>query len=341
MTRRFRAVPCLAVLLAAACGDSRPVLHVFNWADYFAPDTLETFERETGARVVLDTYGSGQDLVTRLQAGGGAYDVCFPSDEVLPALIGKGLLRRIDHARIPNKRNLRKDRLGLPADPENAFSIPYFSGTTGIAWNRDKLSRAPASWNDLWDPAHAGRVSILDDAREALGAALRADGAGVNETDPGKLRRARDRLLALKPNLHSCDSSPREKLVAGDLWIAQCFSGDAVQAMEGAPIDYVVPREGGTLWVDSMAIPASARNVALAHRFIDYILRADVAAKLAEAVGYGSPNEAAVPLMSERVRGNPIVLPPADVLSRCELLGRLGDAEKKLIDDLWTEVKLR
>jgi spermidine/putrescine-binding protein len=334
-----------ALLVAAAlagCSRASETLHVFNWDDYFAPDTLSRFEREAGCRVTLDTYESGQDLLAKLVAGGEGYDVCFPSDEILPALLDKGLLLELDLGRIPNAKHLSPERLGLPFDPTNAYTLPYFWGTTGIAYNREKVNSAPASWNDLWNEAHGRRVSILDDAREAIGAALRADGRSANEADPAALRQAQERLLRQKPLLLGYDSAPKERLISGEVWIAQCFSGDAIQARSaGAAIDYVVPREGASLWIDSMAIPKGARRADLAHRFIDYLLRPDVSAAIADHVGYANPNDAARALTRKEILEDPIVYPPPAVLERCEWLRPLPPAEKQRVEDLWAEVKLR
>jgi spermidine/putrescine-binding protein len=337
--------PSLIILFAAlvfsACSGKTEELHVFNWDDYFAPDTLSTFEEEVGCRVTYDKYASDQDLMAKLLAGGSGYDVCFPSDEMVPALIEKGLLEPLDLTKLNNWGNVAPDRLGLGFDKDNRYTLPYLWGTTGIAYNLDKVTPPPSSWKDLWNAAWRGRVSILDDAREALGAALRAIGKSVNESDVGLLQAAREKLVELKPRLLGFDSAPKEKLIAGDVWIAQCFSGDAIQARNaGARIGYVIPAEGGTLWIDNMAIPKGASNPDLAHRFIDYLLRAEVSARIAGAVGYASANAASREFTNQEVLEDPIAYPPPEELRRCEVLRPLAAELKVRIEDLWAEVKL-
>jgi spermidine/putrescine transport system substrate-binding protein len=331
----------LLLLFLAGCSDNRPELHVFNWADYFAPDTVKNFEKEAGCRVVLDYFESAESLRARLDGGRSGFDVVFPSDEVMRAFIAKGLIEKIDPAKLPNLKNVAAKFRGLDYDPKNEYSVPYMWGTTGIAYNKSKVSPAPDSWAALWDEKVAGHVTILDDPREAFAAAMWAEGNSPFSPGEDAIEKAKKKLITAK--VKAFDGQPKTRLIKGEAWIAQCYSGDALQAAaeksRAADIGYVIPKEGGTIWVDSLCIPKGAPNRELAHKFIDYILRPDVSAAISNAVGYANPNEAALKLASKEALEDPVANPPAEELKRCSLLKELEPGIKKKLDDAWAQVK--
>jgi spermidine/putrescine transport system substrate-binding protein len=333
----------LLFALAAGCSPSKPELHVFNWADYFAQDTLKNFEKEFDCKVVPDYFESAETLRARLDGGKSGFDVVFPSDEVMRTFIAKGLLEKLDPAKLPNVKNLSPKFLGLDYDPKNEYSVPYMWGTTGIAYNKAKVSPAPDSWTALWDPKHAGNVSILEDAREAFAAAIWADGGSVHPLTAPAIEKARAKLIAAKVKAY--DGQPKDRLIKGEVWIAQCYSGDAIQAANDmakaktGEIGYVIPKEGGTIWVDNICIPKGAPNKDLAHKFIDYLLRPDVSAAIAGEVSYADPNEAAQKLIKKDVLDNRAANPTEADLKRCSLFKELDPATKKTLDDAWAQVK--
>jgi len=334
----------LAFLLGIlGCSPSKPELHVFNWADYFAPDTIKNFEKEFGCRVVVDYFESAESLRSRLDVERSGFDVAFPSDEVMRAFIAKGLLEKLDPAKLPNFKNIGPKFRGLDFDPKNEYSVPYMWGTTGLAYNKSKVTPAPESWSALWDPKYAGNVTILDDAREAFAAAAWAEGGSPHALTPDSIAKAAKKLGAAK--LRAYDGQPKLKLIKGEAWIAQCYSGDALQAASAdakeraGEIGYVIPKEGGTLWVDNVCIPKGAPNKDLAHKFIDYLLRGDVSAAISNEVQYANPNEAAQKLISKEVLENRAANPTEDDLKRCSLLKELAPETKKLLDDAWARVK--
>jgi spermidine/putrescine transport system substrate-binding protein len=334
----------LVLLLGlTGCSPSKPELHVFNWADYFGPDTLKNFEKEFDCRVVPDYFESAETLRARLDGGRSGFDVVFPSDEVMRVFIAKGLLEKLDHGKIPNVKNLSPKFRGLDYDPKNEYSVPYMWGTTGIAYNKSKVNPAPDSWTVLWDPKYAGNVTILDDAREAFAAAIWADGGSPFTLGVDSIEKARKKLASAK--VKAFDGQPKDRLIKGEAWIAQCYSGDALQAA-GAPakvrsgdIGYVIPKEGGTIWVDNICIPKGAPNQALAHKFIDYLLRADVSAAISNEVSYANPNEAAQKLISKEILENRAANPTEDELKRCSLFKEIDPEIKKKLDDAWAQVK--
>jgi spermidine/putrescine-binding protein len=337
----MRILSLAAALLVAAGGDPAPELHVFNWADYFAADTISGFEKEFRCKVTLDYIESSETLRAKLQGGRSGYDVVFPSDEVMPGFIAAGLLEKIDAAKVPNLKNLAARFRGLPYDPRNEYSIPYMWGTTGIAYNKKHVSPPPDSWAALWDPKYAGRATLLDDAREAFAAALWLEGGDPERPTAEGIEKAKQRLIRGRPLAY--DSSPKQRLIRGEAWISQCFNGDALQAAEAeersADVGYVIPKEGGTQWVDNMAIAKGAPNPDLAHAFLDYLLRPDVSAAISNEVFFANPNEAAWKHIKKEVLENRFANPSEEDLKRCSLLGDLSPELKKKLDDAWAEVK--
>ena len=333
----------LSVLVLAGCSPAKPELHVFNWTDYFAADTVKNFEKEFDCRVVLDYFESAETLRAKLEGGRSGFDVVFPSDEVMRAFVAKGLIDRIDLAKVPNIKNIAARFRGLDYDPKNEYSVPYMWGTTGIAYNKKKVSPAPDSWAALWDPKVADHVTILDDPREAFAAAIWVDGGPGLAPTEAALETARKRLIDAR--VKAFDGQPKLRLIKGEAWIAQCYSGDALQAASAkerdGDIGYVIPKEGGTIWVDNICVAKGAPNRELAHKFIDYLLRPDVSAAISDDVQYANPNEAAQSRIKKEVLENRVANPSEEELKRCAIFKELSPEMKKKLDDAWAQVKGR
>jgi spermidine/putrescine-binding protein len=333
----------LALLFLAGCSPAKPELHVFNWADYFGPDTVKNFEKEFGCSVVLDFFESSEKLRAKLEGGHSGFDVVFPSNEVMRTMVAKGLIEKIDLGKLPNFTNISAKFRGLDYDPKNEFSVPYMWGTTGIAYNKSKVSAPPDSWAALWEPKYAGHVTILDDPREAFAAAIWVEGGPALAPTTEAIEKARQKLVAAK--IKAFDGQPKLRLIKGEAWLAHCYSGDALQAAaakeRSGDIGYVIPKEGGTIWVDNLCIPKDAPNRELAHKFIDYLLRPDVSAAIANEVAYANPNEAAQKLIKKEVLEDRVANPSEEELRRCSLLKELAPEVKKKLDDAWAQVKGR
>jgi len=316
-------------------------VNIYIWTNYLPQEVVAGFEERTGIKVNVDTYDSNEAILEKLQSGVADYDLVVPSDYMMKTLIPEGLVRTLDHARLPNFKNLDPRFLDQQYDPKNAHSFPYLWGTTGIGYDRQKVKEPIDSWHALFDERHAGRILMLDDPREAFGAALRLMGKSINERDPATLRKAAGMLKAQKRLVRTYNSSDFANLLAaGDVDVAQGYNGEMAEAVANAPgrLAYVIPKEGGTLWIDNVAIPKGARNVDAAYAFLDYILEPETAAKIVNGVHYAGANQAALPLVAQQIRQNPSIYPPKEVLDRCELIEELGETTP-LIDELWTEVK--
>jgi spermidine/putrescine transport system permease protein len=339
----------LAVVLAlggfaasgAAGGEaSRRELSVYIWSNYLTDDMVREFEERYGVRVHVELYDSNEALLAKLQTGVTSYDVVVPSDYMVGILARAGLLEEIDTRALTNFGNVAPRFVGLPFDPENRYSVPYGWGTSGIGYRRDLVGRDLDSWDDLWDPALADRVGMLNDMRENFGAALKRGGRSLNETDPAEIARAAGALARQKPLVRTYDSDTFDgNLLSGEVWATQAFSGQVARAIRDNPnVGYAVPKEGCTIFVDNMCIPRNAPNRDLALLFFDYVLEGRVAAQFVESTGYATPNRAAAEFLAPEWRDNPAVFPPDSVLDRCEFMEDLGPTTE-IYDRYWTEIK--
>lgn len=318
---------------SAELGPLEKELNIYNWSDYVGPELIPAFEKEFGVKVTYDTYESSEEMVAKLQAGVTGYDLVVPPTYAVTVLRATNLLAPLSVKYLPNVTNVAPLFRGLPHDRENAFTVPWQWGMTGIAWRKDLVAAAPDGWDVFLGQASRGKMTMLDDIRDVLGAFLRYRGHSINSIDPKELEAARQDAVAAKKNLKAYLSAPvKAQLIAGDVWLAQMWNGDAAQARREQPaLGWVLPKEGSTLWIDSLAVPASAPHPRAAHEFINYILRPEVGAQISDFTGYGSPNQAAT--LKE-----PVPYPSQNELARLEIQEDLGRASS-LWDEIWTQIK--
>jgi spermidine/putrescine-binding protein len=322
----------------AAGGDLGPIereLHIYNWSDYIADDTVAGFEREFGVRVTYDTYESNEEMIAKLVAGATGYDIIVPTGYVVPVLLATGLIAPLTRKYLTNEGNLSPIFRHLPTDPDDAYTVPWQWGTSGIAYRTDKVATPVTSWAIFAQPGLSGKMTMMDDAREVIGAMLRYRGHSLNSVDPRELAQAKRDAIAAKPQLKAYLSAPvKGQLVSGDVWLAQLWNGDTNQAQVEQPaIAYVIPEEGCSIWADSLCMPASARHRRAAHEWMNYTLRPEVGAAISRATGYGSPNVAATRLLE-----HPVAYPTQAELRRLEFPVDLGEGTA-VWDLIWTEIK--
>jgi spermidine/putrescine transport system substrate-binding protein len=322
-------------------GPEEKALNFYNWGDYVAKSTIPDFEKQTGIKVTQDFYGSNEELLAKLQAGGTGYDVIVPSDYMISIMIKSEILEPLDMSKIPNFKNVGDNYKGLPYDPTNRYSVPYQWGTTGILYNKKELGRLEPSWDPMWDPANKGKIGMLNDERETPGAALYRLGYSVNTTDKEKLDEAEAELKKQKPLLRGYFDSTqnRPSVVNGDLLLGHVFSGDAFLARElGEDLDYIIPEPAATRWTDNMAIPVGAEHPENAHEFINYILGAKTGAELSNYTYYNTPNEAALPMIDNALKKLPgYQVGPSD-FERLQIIEDVGAATREY-STLFTSVK--
>lgn len=349
---RLVAVLAVTALLAAACGgDDAPTaatecqpgqtdgdLLLYNWTDYVDPELVPAFEAEYGVEVVEDFYTSNEELLARVSAGGTGYDVVVPSDYAVRIMIEEGSLLQLQHAALPNLANLRLDFSDPAYDPGNTHSVPFLWGTTGLGVNVGLLGDVEPSWALVFDPEVAGalpgRISLLDDPRETLGAALHYLGLDPNTTDEDDLQQASDLVAQARGWTAAYDSGTyQDLLVSGEVVVAHGYSGNFLEAFDGLEgFAYLVPAEGATVWTDAMAVLADAPHPCTAHTFIDFVLRAERGAALSEYIYYPSPNAAAEALIDPEVLDDPAVYPTAETQARLQFLEDTGDFETRYTD---------
>lgn len=330
---------CLAAL-CAGCQPARPVLRLYNWADYIKPDLLSRFEEETGCRIVVDTFDSNEAMLAKLKQHRTRYDLVFPSDYFLSTMKEQGMLQPIQRRRVPNLKHLDPDHLKMLTDPACSDSVPYMVSSTGLAYRQSRLADAKPSWSMLDRPEIKGQVSLLDDPRETVGAALKMLGYSLNTTREAELAAARDVILRWKKNGARFDNEGyRSGLTTGGLAMAHGYSGDLLQAAaENEDIVYVEPAEGVAMAYDLIVIPRNARQVELAHRFINFLHDPEVAAENTAYILYLCPNKASYDLLGPDVKANPAVFPPPGIRARSEVIRNLGP-DNATYDRLWDQIK--
>lgn len=310
-------------------------LSIYNWSDYIAQETIPNFEKEFGVKVTYEQYESNEEMLAHLESRQAGYDIIVPSGYVVPVLLAKGLIAPINQSSLTNWTNVAPIFLDPPFDPENAHTVPWQWGTTGLAYRTDKINPAPDSWAAFLDPKLKGRMTQMDDEREVIGAWLHYRGHSLNSTKPGDLAAAKADAISARANLKGYISAPvKEQLISGEVWLAQLWNGDTAQARAKQPnLDYRLPGEGGTIWTDNLALTSSAQHKRAAHEFMNYVLRPEVGAAISNFTGYGTPNQGAMEEMA-----NPVPFPTADEMKRLEYQKDLG-AAAALWDQIWSEIK--
>ena len=339
MKKWFSLVLCLA-LLCPALALAQETINVYNWGDYIDVEVLDQFEQETGIKVIYETFETNEDMYAKIAMGGSSYDVIFPSDYMIERMIQEGLVQKINWENIPNVANIDQRFLHEDYDPEAAYSVPYTWGTMGILYNKEMVEEAPNSWDTLMDETYTMDMLMLNSPRDTLAIALVMAGHDLNSVDPADLEDAKNLLIEQKPMvLAYVVDEVKDKMIGGEAAVALVWSGDATFCMsETDELDYVVPQEGSNIFYDSICIPANAKNVSGAAKFIDFMCRADIAAKNYEYVGYAIPNQAAIELLGEEeYNASPVNNPPQEVLDKCEVFRYLGE-DTKLYDQIWTEI---
>ena len=326
--------------LAGCSRDRRPRLNVYNWSSYIAPQTIPAFEAEYGVRVRYATYESNEEMLAKVLTGNSGWDVVFPTHTRLLAMREYGLLEPLRHDWLPGLHFLAPQFREPVWDPELQSGVPYLWNGTGIVFNRS-VTPAPARWADLWETRLKGRLTMLDDAEDMLGACLKKLRLSVSATDPAELRRAEAEAIAQKPLVRAyLNAEVRDQLVAGDVLAAQLWSTTAQQAIDAAPaLAFAYPQEGFPLYCDCAVILKESHRSRLAHQFLDFLLRPEISAAIVEATKTATANLAAQTILPAAVRSNPVLYPPPDILERAEWPRPVPAAAQRLRDRIWTEIK--
>jgi spermidine/putrescine transport system substrate-binding protein len=316
-------------------------LNLYNWDTYIGETTLADFKEATGIDVKMDLYADNDELFAKLKEGNPGYDVIVPTNDYLERMILAGMVMQLDHSKIPNMANIDEPFKDATFDPGRKHSVPYMWGTLGIGYRKSKVEGTVDSWKFvLDDPRYAGRISLLGDAQNVLGVALKYLGYSYNSVKPEELKKAEELLIANKKNVKVyADDNGQDLLASGEVDLAQEWNGDIIQVMaDDKDLAYVVPTEGSLLWQDTLAIPKGAPHPENAHAFINYVLDGEAGAKIAETIQYATANAAAKKLMSKEYLENPAIFPPPEVVAKCEASIYVGEEGTRLRDEAWTRI---
>jgi spermidine/putrescine transport system substrate-binding protein len=318
-------------------------LTVYNWGDYIDPALIKKFEKQTGLKVIYQTFDSNEAMMAKIAQGGATFDVAVPSEYAISKMKEDGLLIPLDHSQLPNLKYINPRFLNLSFDPGNRYSVPYFWGTVGIVYNPSMLGgKKITSWNDLWDPDLRNQILLVDGAREVIGMGLNSLHYSLNDTNKEHLQEAKEKLDRLVPNVKAIVGDEIKMLLANEeAAIGVVWSGDAAEIIaENDKLDYVVPKEGSNLWFDNMVIPKTAKNIEGAHAFINFMLDPKNAAQNAEYVGYSTPNEKALDYMPKEITEDKRFYPDFDSIGNLEVYENLGKRMLAYYNELFLQFKM-
>ena len=319
-------------------------LVVYNWGEYIDPEVLTMFEEETGIDIVYEEFETNEILYPKISSGAIAYDVICPSDYMIQRMIENDLLSEINFDKIPNLKNIGKQYLeqSRQFDPENKYSVPYCWGTVGILYNKMMVDEPVDSWSILWDPKYKDNILMQDSVRDAFGVTLKYLGYSLNSIDLDELTEAKNLLIEQKPLVQAyVIDQVRDKMIGNEAALGVIYSGEAIYTQKENPnLEYVIPKEGSNIWIDSWVIPKNAEHKENAEKFINFLCRPDIALKNFEYITYSTPNEAARELIEdESIRNSEIAFPDLSRYDNLETFQYLGTGADQVYGDLWNKVK--
>lgn len=319
-------------------------LIVYNWGEYIDPEVLTIFEEETGINVVYEEFETNEILYPKVSSGAIAYDVVCPSDYMIQRMIENDLLTEINFDNIPNIKNIGKQYMeqSRQFDPENKYSVPYCWGTVGILYNKTMVDEPVDSWSILWNPKYKDNILMQDSVRDAFGATLKYLGYSLNSTDLDELTEAKNLLIEQKPLVQAyVIDQVRDKMIGNEAALGVIYSGEAIYTQKENPnLEYVIPKEGSNIWIDSWVIPKNAEHKENAEKFINFLCRPDIALMNFEYITYSTPNEAARELIEdESIRNSEIAFPDLSKYDNLETFQYLGTEADQVYGDLWNKVK--
>lgn len=330
----------LLVVVLSCCSSQKPHLHVYTWGDYIKPELLDQFEKEFQCKIVLDTYDSNESMYAKLKAGASGYDIIFPTSYIIAIMEDQGMLQVLDEALIPNLAYIDHHYLSLINEKSYPNSVPFAVTFSGIAYRKDRVIDPISSWGIFGERSLKGRMTMLNDPRETIGAALKYLGFSINTINPAEIDAATNQLLVWKKNLAKYESEQyKNGIASAEYLVAQGYSGDVMQLIEeDEDVGFLLPHEGSVFSCDSMTIPKGAHSHALAHAFINFLLRPEVAAENMAANYYRCPNTAAYELLSKELLDNPVIFPAHEFLQKSEIIYDLGE-NIRLYTEAWDRLK--
>ena len=345
MPIKISALICSLVLtfgLFAGCQKSdKKTINVLNYGENIADGIIEEFEDKYNVKVNYKTFDDMETMYIEVASGKTNWDAILVADYMADRMIQEGLLQKINKDNIPNLQEMNESDMGQPYDPNNDYTVPYMNGTIGIIYNKDLVDDTVDSWDIMWNEKYKKQIFVLDAQRDAIGMALKKLGYSLNTTDEKELEEAKNLLIEQKPLVLKYGADEvKDLMTSGEAAIAMIWSGEGLTlADENENLEYVIPKEGANYWLDSWAIPANANDKETAEAFINFVSGKDNAYKIAEEIGYTTPNKLAMEEQPEEVRNNEGAYMPEEVMERCEIYKYLPQEKLKLYEEVWSAVK--
>lgn len=332
----------MSTFFVGCTNNSSKEINFFNYGENIDEETVKEFEKEYGIKVNIDTFDDMEAMYQKVSSGAIKYDVILVSDALMPRMIEKNLIQEINKENIPNISQMDEDYLNLAIDPDNKYSVPYMFGTVGLIYNKDIVKEEIDSWDVLWDEKYKDKIFMFDTYRDTIGVALKKLGYSLNSTDPKEIEEAKELLLEqrkLVNPIYGVDNGTT-MIPAGETDINMIWSGEGLNLQAENPnLVYVVPKEGANFWIDSLSIPYNAKNVEGAEKFINFVSEKESALRIADEIGYTTPNKEARLEQPEEVRNNPNAYMPKEIMDRCEIYVDFPIEVKKIYDEAWLHIK--
>jgi len=340
----FTGCALISGMIFTGCGQSSSEsITFFNYGENIDAETLKEFEKEYGIKVKMDTFDDMETMHLKLSSSDIKYDVILVSDALMPRMIEEGLLQELNKDNLPNMAQMDETYLDLSMDPGNVYSVPYMFGTVGLIYDKNVVTEEVDSWDILWNEKYKDQIFMFDTYRDTIGVALKKLGYSLNSTNPEELEEAKQLLLeqrTLVDPKYGVDNGTT-MIADGESAINMIWSGEGLNLQDEFPnLVYVVPKEGANFWVDSLCIPANATNVEGAEKFINFVSDKESALRIADEIGYTTPNKEAQLEQDEHIRNNPNAYMTKEVMDLCELYEYLPLEARQMYDSVWTQVKV-
>ena len=337
-------ITTLSIGLLTGCNRSKSdeVLNIYNIGDYIEPGLIEKFEKETGIKVVYESYDTNEAMYQKLKSESSNYDLIFPSDYMVEKLIDEDMIEEIDYSNIPNYKYIMEDFKNPVYDKGNKYSVPYLWGTVGILYNKTMVDEKDVnSWDVLWNPKYEGKIQMLDSIRDTMGISLKRLGYSMNTKNEKEIEEAKEELIKQLPLVQAyVNDDGMDRMMAGDAAIGVYYSGDAsVMINEDKNLQYSIPKEGSNKWVDTMCIPKVAENKDYAEKFINFMLDPENAIINVEYIDYSTPNQKVYEMLDEDMKNSDLYYPNEELSDKLEIFTNLPKDIIKLYDNAWTEIK--
>ncbi|MDR3476941.1 MAG: spermidine/putrescine ABC transporter substrate-binding protein [Gammaproteobacteria bacterium] len=330
-------------LIGSVAFANENTLNIYTWSGVIPDFIIRQFEKETGIKVNFSTYDSNEIMYAKLKADKNpSYDIVEPSSYYIDRMRRQDMLETLDKTKLTNYKNLNPAFMHQAYDPQSSYSLPFIWGITGIFLNKDYFpSNSIKRWSDLWNTKYVDQIMLLDDSREVFSMAMRVLGYSANDSDPEHIKEAYLKLKTLLPNIKIFNSAPISILIDEDAAVGMVWNGDLFKAKkENSQLEFIYPKDGFVIWVDNFAIPKNAPHRENAYKFLDFMMRVDIAKAVALDNNFPTANLAAQKTLPTEIRDNPTVYPSQDVLRLGEFQTDIGDAALALYEKYWERLKM-